>query len=42
MGVNSFETTPLIMVPSGTVLYVAIATEVGYKSKNDLQGNESS
>ena len=36
MGVNSFEKTLWNLVPSGTTLYVAIPTEGGSKSKNDL------
>ena len=42
MGVNSFETALLNLVPSGIILYVVIATEGGSKSKNDLHWDESS
>ena len=42
MGINSFETTLLNLVPSRTILYVTIATKGGSKPKNDLHWNESS
>ena len=42
MEVDSFETALLSLVPSAAILYVAIATEGGSKSKNDLHWNEIS
>ena len=37
----TLETAMLNLVPSETILYVAIATKGGSKSKNDLHLNES-
>ena len=42
MGINSYETTLLNLIPSRTILYFTIATEGGSKPKNDLHWNESS
>ena len=42
MGVKSFETAQMNLVSSRTILYVAITTKGGSKSKIDLHWNESS